>query len=280
MILDGKKVADRHLEILAEDIVDSGLYPHLATIVAGDNPASHLYIKMKQQACERVGIGSVKIALPERATTEAVLEKVVTLNRDAVIDGILVQLPLPKHVDADRVIAAIAPDKDVDGFHPCNLGRLFSGHPLFSPATPLGIMHLLAGYGIATEGKHAVVIGRSVDVGRPLAALLLNADATVTVCHSRTRDLEAIASRADILASAVGKAGFVTPSMVQEGAVVIDVGINYVEGKLTGDVQFDAVKDRAGWITPVPGGVGPMTIAALMENTFRAARLRECTSVI
>jgi methylenetetrahydrofolate dehydrogenase (NADP+)/methenyltetrahydrofolate cyclohydrolase len=280
MILDGKKTADRRLEILTEEIVDAGLYPQLATIVVGDNPASHLYVKMKRQACERVGIGSIKIELPDRATTEAVLEKVVTLNRDAVIDGILVQLPLPKQVDERRVIAAVAPDKDVDGFHPCNLGRLFSGHPLFSPCTPLGIMLLLAEYGIGVEGKNAVVVGRSMDVGRPLAALLLNANATVTVCHSRTRDLETIAARADILISAVGKAGFVTPSMVQEGAVVIDVGINYVDGKLTGDVQFDAVKDRAAWITPVPGGVGPMTIAALMENTFKAARLRECTSVM
>ncbi|MDD1676850.1 MAG: bifunctional methylenetetrahydrofolate dehydrogenase/methenyltetrahydrofolate cyclohydrolase FolD [Methanomicrobiales archaeon] len=279
MILDGKKISDKRLEILNEEIMDSGLYPQLATIVVGDDPASHLYVKMKRQACERVGIGSVKIEMPVRTTTEALIEKITSINRDSVIDGILVQLPLPKQVDSRRVFSAIAPDKDVDGFHPCNLGRLFSGHPLFSPCTPLGIMILLAEYDLPVAGKDAVVIGRSMDVGRPCAALLLNADATVTTCHSATKNLENITSRADILVSAVGKAGFITPSMVRDGAIVIDVGINYVDGKLTGDVLFDSVKDKAAWITPVPGGVGPMTIAALMENTFKAARLRECTSV-
>ena len=205
------------------------------------------------------------------------LEAVARLNNDPDIDGILVQLPLPREVDTTRIIDAIAPEKDVDGFHPYNLGRLLAGTPVFAPCTPLGIMTLLAEYEIPTGGQRAVVVGRSIDVGRPMAALLLNADATVTVCHSKTENLEDEMRRADILVSAVGKAKFVKPDMVKEGATVVDVGINHDEqGKLCGDVDFEAVRERAGAITPVPGGVGPMTIATLMENTFRAARLRTC----
>jgi len=227
-----------------------------------------------------VGIGSIGIDLPADASTERVLEAVVKLNNDPDINGILVQLPLPAGVDTGRVINAIAPNKDVDGFHPCNIGRLFSGDPLFAPCTPQGIMTILEEYRIPIAGKHAVVIGRSIDVGRPMAALLLNADATVTICHSKTGDLKEVARRADILVSAVGKARFVGPDMVKEGAAVIDVGINHDEdGKLCGDVDFEAVKDVAGAITPVPGGVGPMTIATLMENTFKAARLETCNSI-
>ncbi|HQP72305.1 MAG TPA: bifunctional methylenetetrahydrofolate dehydrogenase/methenyltetrahydrofolate cyclohydrolase FolD [Methanoculleus sp.] len=280
MILDGKAVSEKRLELLKEMIEESGLYPRLATVIVGEDPASQMYVRMKHRACERVGIGSIGIDLPADASTERVLEVVVKLNNDPDINGILVQLPLPPGVDTGRVINAIAPNKDVDGFHPCNIGRLFSGDPLFAPCTPQGIMTILEEYRIPIAGKHAVVIGRSIDVGRPMAALLLNADATVTICHSKTGDLKEEARRADILVSAVGKAKFVGPDMVKEGAAVIDVGINHDEdGKLCGDVDFEAVKDVAGAITPVPGGVGPMTIATLMENTFKAARLETCNSI-
>jgi methylenetetrahydrofolate dehydrogenase (NADP+)/methenyltetrahydrofolate cyclohydrolase len=280
MILDGKAVSEKRLELLKEMIEESGLYPRLATVIVGNDPASQMYVRMKHRACERVGIGSIGIDLPADASTERVLEVVVKLNNDPDINGILVQLPLPPGVDTGRVINAVAPNKDVDGFHPCNIGRLFSGDPLFAPCTPQGIMTILEEYRIPIAGKHAVVIGRSIDVGRPMAALLLNADATVTICHSKTGDLKEEARRADILVSAVGKAKFVGPDMVKEGAAVIDVGINHDEdGKLCGDVDFEAVKDVAGAITPVPGGVGPMTIATLMENTFKAARLETCNSI-
>ncbi|MDD4567848.1 hypothetical protein L21_0166 [Methanoculleus chikugoensis] len=277
MILDGKAVSEKRLEILKERIEESGLYPRLATVIVGEDPASQMYVRMKHRACERVGIGSVGIELPADATTERVLEAVARLNNDPDINGILVQLPLPAGVDTTRVIEAVAPDKDVDGFHPCNLGRLFSGAPVFAPCTPQGIMTILEEYDIPIRGKRAVVVGRSIDVGRPMAALLLNADATVTICHSKTENIEAEMRNADILVSAIGKAKFVGPEMVKEGATVIDVGINQDEqGKLCGDVDFEAVKDRAGAITPVPGGVGPMTIATLMENTFMAAKMRTC----
>ncbi len=277
MILDGKAVSEKRLEILKEKIDESGLYPRLATVIVGEDPASQMYVRMKHRACERVGIGSIGIELPADATTGRVLEAVTRLNNDPEINGILVQLPLPSGVDTTRVIEAVAPDKDVDGFHPCSLGRLFSGSPVFAPCTPQGIMTILDEYQIPIAGKRAVVVGRSIDVGRPMAALLLNADATVTICHSKTANLAAEMRAADILVSAIGKAKFVGPDMVKEGATVIDVGINQDEqGKLCGDVDFEAVKDRAGAITPVPGGVGPMTIATLMENTFMAAKMRTC----
>ncbi len=277
MILDGKAVSEKRLELLKERIEESGLYPRLATVIVGEDPASQMYVRMKHRACERVGIGSVGIELRADASTERVLEAVARLNNDPDINGILVQLPLPGEVDTTRVIDAVAPEKDVDGFHPYNLGRLLAGTPVFAPCTPQGIMTILEEYNIPIEGQRAVVVGRSLDVGRPMAALLLNADATVTVCHSKTRNLEAEMRSADILVSAIGRAKFVGPEMVKEGATVIDVGINYDEqGKLCGDVDFEAVKDRAGAITPVPGGVGPMTIATLMENTFWAAKLRTC----
>ena len=277
MMLDGKAVSEKRLELLKEEIEESGLYPRLATIIVGEDPGSKLYVRMKHRACERVGIGSVGIELPEDASTERVLEAVTRLNNDPDINGILVQLPLPSRIDTTRVIDAVAPGKDVDGFHPCNLGRLLAGNPVFAPCTPQGIMTILEEYKIPTAGQRAVVVGRSIDVGRPMAVLLLNADATVTICHSKTKNLEDEMRSADILISAVGRAKFVGPEMVKEGVTVIDVGINYDEqGKLCGDVDFDAVKERAGAITPVPGGVGPMTIATLMENTFRAAKLRTC----
>jgi len=277
-ILDGKKCSEKRLELLKEQIEEDDLYPRLATVIVGEDPASKMYVRMKHRACEQVGIGSVGIELPGSATTGNVLEAVGRLNNDPDIDGILVQLPLPEQVDAERIIAAVSPAKDVDGFHPENLGLLFSGRPRLTPCTPTGIMTLLAEYRIPVAGARAVVAGRSIDVGRPMAALLTNADATVTLCHSRTRDLAGELKQADILVSAVGKALFIRPDMVKAGAVVIDVGINQLEGKLVGDVDFGGVEPVASAITPVPGGVGPMTIATLMENTFRAAKVRACGS--
>lgn len=272
MILDGKKIQEKRLELLREEIDESGLCPRLATIIAGNDPASELYVRMKRAACEKVHIGSVGITLPGTSTTGEIIREITTLNRDPGISGVLVQLPLPPQVNTLQVTGAVSPDKDVDGFHPENLGRLFAGHPVFAPATPLGIINLLDEYAIDPQGMHAVVVGRSIEVGRPMAALLLSRDATVTVCHSKTRDLAALTTQADLLVAAVGKPRFITASMVKEGAVVIDVGTNRVEGVLCGDVDFDRVRDRALAITPVPGGVGPMTIAALMENTFLAAK--------
>jgi methylenetetrahydrofolate dehydrogenase (NADP+)/methenyltetrahydrofolate cyclohydrolase len=279
MILDGKKVSDKRLELLEERIGESGLNPHLATVLVGEDPASQLYVNMKHRACERVGIGSVSIQLPGDVGTEQVVEAVARLNQDALIDGILVQLPLPPQINTADVIAAVSVEKDVDGFHPCNLGKLFTGEPNFVPCTPRGIMTLLQEYQIVTAGKRAVVVGRSIEVGRPLGMLLLAADATVTYCHSKTRDLTSYTRTADILVSAVGTAHLITAEMVGNGATVIDVGTNYLEGKLTGDVDFGPVSAIAGAITPVPGGVGPMTIASLMENTFQAAWNRQCAPV-
>ena len=278
-ILDGKKIADMRLEILKEEIEDSGLYPRLATVIVGADPASQMYIRMKHRACEQVGIGSVGMELAADATTKQVLTAVTQLNDDTGIDGILIQLPLPKQIDTEQVIAAVHPKKDVDGFHPFNLGLLFSGRPRFVPCTPKGIMTLLAEFKIELAGTRAVVVGRSIDVGRPMSALFTNADATVTLCHSKTKNLAEEIRHADILVSAIGKAHFITREMVKPGAVVIDVGINQLNGKLVGDVDFAAVTTIASAITPVPGGVGPMTIATLMENTYRAASMRTCDTV-
>jgi methylenetetrahydrofolate dehydrogenase (NADP+)/methenyltetrahydrofolate cyclohydrolase len=271
MILDGRKISEKRLAALKERIDRQGITPALATVIVGADPASQMYVRMKHRACGQVGISSIGVEMPENATTGEVVARVAALNTDRDVHGILVQLPLPKHIDSEKVIAAVSPAKDVDGFHPCNLGYLFSGKPRFAPCTPLGIMTLLAEYDIPVAGSHAVIAGRSIDAGRPMAALLLNADATVTICHSRTKALAEELRRADILVSAVGKARFIRKDMVKPGATVIDVGINYVDGKLCGDVDFEAVQEIAGAITPVPGGVGPMTIATLMENTLKAA---------
>lgn len=276
MILDGTRIREKRLELLKEQIDESGLTPRLATVIVGNDPASELYVRMKHAACEQVHIGSVRITLPGSATSAEVIREVTALNCDPDISGILVQLPLPPQIDTLKVIESVAPAKDVDGFHPENLGRLFSGHPVFAPCTPLGIMNLLDEYGFGVAGMHAVVVGRSIEVGRPMGALLLSRDATVTTCHSKTRDLPAVTSQADLLVVAIGKARFVGPSMVKEGAVVIDVGTNRADGVLCGDVDFERVKDRASAITPVPGGVGPMTIATLMENTFFAEKRSLC----
>jgi methylenetetrahydrofolate dehydrogenase (NADP+)/methenyltetrahydrofolate cyclohydrolase len=276
MILDGRATADRRIERLKGEIRVSGITPGLATLFVGKDPGSRLYVQMKHRTCERVGIRSVSVELPEEASTEEVVGEIHSLSANSSLDGILVQLPLPRHLNEKEIIAAIPPEKDVDGFTPLSLGRLFSGDPLFVPCTPLGVMALLAEYGLEVGGKDAVVVGRSVEVGRPMAALLLNAGATVTVCHSKTRDLAGKTRGAEILVSAVGKPKFITRDMVREGVVAIDVGITVVGGKPVGDIDFPAVEPLARAITPVPGGVGPMTIAMLMENTLRAARERGC----
>ncbi|NLO77516.1 MAG: bifunctional methylenetetrahydrofolate dehydrogenase/methenyltetrahydrofolate cyclohydrolase FolD [Methanomicrobiales archaeon] len=273
MIIDGKKVSQERIRLLKKEIQESGLSPGLATVIVGEDPASQMYVRMKHKACDDVGIRSIGIVLTDDVTTDDVITHIKSLNEDASVDGILVQLPLPAHIDTKAVIEAVSPEKDVDGFHPRNIGALFSGRPAFVPCTPGGIMTLLREYHIEPRGMNAVVIGRSVDVGRPMAALLLNADATVTICHSKTKDLVEEVRRADLIVSAIGRARFITKDMVSPGAVVIDVGINQDEnGKLCGDVDFESVSTIASAITPVPGGVGPMTIATLMENTFHAAK--------
>jgi methylenetetrahydrofolate dehydrogenase (NADP+) / methenyltetrahydrofolate cyclohydrolase len=276
MIIDGKGLAQRRLEQLRIDIQEKGISPTLATVLVGDDSASALYVRMKHRACEQVGIQSVNVQMDADVSTCDVLERLEELNTDSEIDGILVQLPLPTQVDTHQVINAINPQKDVDGFHPENMGKLIAGLTGPRPCTPKGIMTMLEEYQIQTSGSRAVVVGRSVDVGRPMALMLMLADATVTICHSKTVDLPSITRQADILVSAAGRAGIITADMVQPGATVIDVGTNHVNGKLCGDVEFESVSSIAGAITPVPGGVGPMTIATLMENTVEAA-LKRCT---
>lgn len=278
MILDGKGLAQRRLELLKEDISERGITPTLATVLVGDDPASAMYVRMKHRACEQVGIQSVNVQFSAQTTTRDILDRLKLLNDDPDVDGILVQLPLPTLIDTHRVISAVSPEKDVDGYHPLNMGRLVGGLPGPRSCTPKGIMTILNEYNIQTSGARAVVIGRSVDVGRPMALMLMLADATVTICHSKTTDLPSITRQADILISAAGKADMVTADMVKPGATVIDVGTNQVNGKLRGDVDFESVNKIAGAITPVPGGVGPMTIATLMENTLEAA-LRRCEPV-
>ena len=256
------------------ELKNKGIVPGLAVVIVGNDPASRVYVNNKKKACAEVGFYSEEYALPEETTQEELLALVEKLNKDDQIDGILVQMPLPKHLDEQAVIETISPDKDVDAFHVSNVGRIMIGDYHFLPCTPAGIMELLKSENISAEGKECVVIGRSNIVGKPMAMLLLHANGTVTICHSRTKDLAEKCRRADILVAAVGKAGFVTADMVKEGAVVIDVGMNRnAEGKLCGDVDYDAVEPIASYITPVPGGVGPMTIAMLMKNTLTAAKL-------
>lgn len=258
--------------------------PYLAVILIGDDPASASYVRGKTKAAAEAGIESDTLTYDSTFTETDLLRLIADLNADDRVDGILVQLPLPPHIDEQKVIRAIDPDKDVDGFHPINVGRLLIGQPGFPPATPAGIIELLRRSNIETRGQHAVVIGRSNIVGKPVANLLLQpgTDATVTICHSRTRNLAEITRQADILVAAIGRPRFITADMVKDGVAVIDVGVNRVEDpsrprgyRLTGDVDFDAVAEKAGWITPVPGGVGPMTIAMLLQNTMKAARLHE-----
>ena len=276
-LIDGRAVAKALKEEIAQRtqaMIAQGVTPHLAVVLVGEDPASQVYVRNKENGCIKAGIRSTVIRLEEDCTQQELEETVKRLNADASVDGILVQLPLPKHLNEASVLRLIDPDKDVDGFHAMNSGRLMNGQPGFVPCTPLGVMKLLEAYGIDPAGKHAVVIGRSNIVGKPMAMLLLRANATVTICHSRTQNLAEITRQADILVAAVGRANFVTADMVKPGAAVIDVGINRVDGRLVGDVDFDAVSGVAGCITPVPGGVGQMTIAMLLANTLDAAAKR------
>lgn len=274
-IIDGKVISAAVKERVKKGVAElneKGITVGLAVIIVGEDPASKIYVANKKKACEALGIISEEYALPESTTEEELLALVDELNRKKSINGILCQLPLPRHLDEKLIINSILPEKDVDAFHPANVGRIMIGDYDFVPCTPAGIMEMLAYENISPEGKNCVVIGRSNIVGKPMAMLLLHKNGTVTVCHSKTQNLKEICSKADILVAAVGKAKFVTADMVKEGAVVIDVGMNRVDGKLYGDVDYEAVKEKASAITPVPGGVGPMTIAMLMQNTLTAAR--------
>ena len=278
IIIDGNKIAQDIRQAVREETLvltrRTGIVPGLAVVLAGDDPASKVYVGRKAKACAEAGFLSREYKLPADVGEAELLALIRDLNQDRQIHGILVQLPLPKHIVTDKIIAAIDPNKDVDGFHPANVGRLVTGSPLFIPCTPRGIMELIARTGIELSGKDAVVIGRSNIVGKPIAFLLLAQNATVTMCHSKTKDLPAVARRADVLIAAIGKPRMITADMVKDGAVVIDVGVNRLEnGKLAGDVAFDEVAPKASAITPVPGGVGPMTIAMLMKNTLDAASM-------
>ena len=274
-IIDGKALAEKLQAKLAEKTAklkeETGQEPGLVVILVGDNPASQVYVRNKERSALAAGFRSEVVRLPESTSQEELLTLIAKYNQDPAWHGILVQLPLPAHIDDEAVLLAIDPDKDVDGFHPTNMGRLWSGHPLMIPSTPAGIMEMFREYKVVLEGKNAVVIGRSNIVGKPMAQLLLSKNATVTLTHSRTHHLAKIAKKADILVVAIGRGHFVTKDFVKEGAVVIDVGMNRDEnGKLIGDVKFDEVAEVASLITPVPKGVGPMTITMLMEQTYQA----------
>lgn len=277
-IINGKEISEATREDIALEVAQlkrQGITPGLAVILVGDDPASRVYVNNKKKACAQLGMLSEEYALAADTTMEELLRLIDTLNRRDDIHGILCQLPLPKHLDEKAVINAISPEKDVDAFHPVNVGGIMIGDYKFLPCTPAGVMEMLRRSNIDVAGKHCVVIGRSNIVGKPMAMLLLHANATVTVCHSRTQNLKEICRTADVLVASVGKAGFVTADMVKEGAVVIDVGINRnAEGKLCGDVDFASVEPIASAITPVPGGVGPMTITMLMQNTLAAAKYK------
>ena len=276
-IIDGKLVSASVRKQLAEETAalrDKGIVPGLAVVMVGDDPASAIYVRNKEKACEEIGIYSEIHKLPEDTTENSLLDLLKSLNDDDRIDGVIVQLPLPSEISGDRVINAISPDKDVDAFHPLNVGKILIGNFSFLPCTPAGVMKLLEYYGIDVTGKECVVIGRSNIVGKPQAALLMHKNGTVTVCHTKTKDLLSHTIKADIIVVAVKKAGFLTGDMIKEGAVVIDVGINRDEnGKICGDVDFASAEKKASFITPVPGGVGPMTVTMLMQNTVTAAKL-------
>ena len=271
--IDGKALAAQVKERVREEAAKLPRKPGRAVILVGENPASQVYVNGKEKDCTECGIQSFSHRLPAETSQEELLALVRELNEDRLVDGILCQLPLPKGLDEDAVINAIAPDKDVDCFHPFNVGRMSIGEPVFLPCTPAGVMEMLRAYAVPVKGKNCVVLGRSNIVGKPMAMLLTQADGTVTVCHSKTEHLEEFTRQADILVSAIGKTGFVTADMVKDGAVVIDVAMNRDEnGKLCGDVDFAAVEPKASYITPVPGGVGPMTRAMLMENILTASK--------
>ncbi len=277
-IFDGKAVREYNLDKIAEQVEklkEKGVLPTLAVIIVGSDPASRIYVNNKKAACERTGMRSLEYALPEETTTEELLELIDKLNADKEVNGILCQLPVPKHIDKNAVLERILPEKDVDCFHPENVGRLSIGNGELVPCTPMGMVKLLEYENIDPKGKHCVIIGRSDIVGKPMAMLMLARNATVSICHSKTVNLAEITRQADILVAAVGIAKFVKADMVKEGAIVLDVGMDRDEnGKLCGDVDFDEVKEKASFITPVPGGVGPMTIAMLMRNTLTAADIQ------
>ncbi|MFO7831351.1 MAG: bifunctional methylenetetrahydrofolate dehydrogenase/methenyltetrahydrofolate cyclohydrolase FolD [Desulfuromonadaceae bacterium] len=277
-LIDGKALAAQMREQLAQSVVEleqKGVVPGLAVVLVGDDPASRVYVSMKEKACAKAGIFSDEHRLPAETSQEELLALVDKLNNDPRIDGILVQLPLPEHIDEDAVITSIATEKDVDGFHPESVGRLVTGNPTFKSCTPYGVMKMLESINYDLNGKEVVVVGRSNIVGKPLALMCLAENATVTVCHSRTQDLPGHVKRADVVIAAVGRTEMVKGEWIKDGAVVIDVGINRQEdGKLLGDVEFAAASEKASYITPVPGGVGPMTITMLLENTVQSARRR------
>ena len=274
VLIDGKKISGEIRNRLSKEIQElkkkTGKTPGLATVLVGDDPASAVYVRNKNKICGELGFQSFEQKLSADTSEEKLLQLVGELNSNKDVHGILVQLPLPDQIDSEKILQAIDPKKDVDGFHPVNVGKLVVGNSLLTPCTPTGIIALLDRYDIEISGKNAVIIGRSNIVGKPVSMLLLHRNATITICHSRTQNLEEVTRSADILVAAVGRANFVTDEMVSEGTVVIDVGINRVDGKLTGDVDFEPVSKKASHITPVPGGVGPMTIALLMENTLKA----------
>ncbi len=276
-IIDGKVLAQQVRAGLAKEsaavLAKTGIKPGLATILVGDDPASHLYVKSKQKACDAAGIYIDDSKLPANTTQADLLVLISQKNADPKIHGILVQLPLPKHIDSKVILDAVSAQKDADGFHPYNFGRLVEGSPIFEACTPKGVIKMIESTGLSIEGKRAVVLGRSNIVGKPLALMLLHRNATVTICHSKTKDLPALCREAELLLVAIGKAKFVTADMVREGAVVIDVGTNRLpDGKVVGDVDFESVSQKAAWISPVPGGVGPMTIAMLLDNTVESAK--------
>ena len=273
-LIDGKAIAQQVESEVRDALAKLPFKPSLVAIRVGNDPASELYVRNKARKAHELGLRGTELIFDVSMSETQLLAQVEKLNRDDDVDGILVQLPLPPQIDSKKVIKAVDPRKDVDGFHPMNVGLLHLGQRSLVPCTPAGVMRLIASTGVAIEGARAVVIGRSDIVGKPVAALLLQQNATVTICHSKTRELAAVAREADILVAAIGKPRFVTADMVKQDAVVIDVGINRVDGKLMGDVDFQNVRDVASWITPVPGGVGPMTIAMLMSNTVTAARAR------
>ena len=277
-IIDGKSTAFETCEkvrLRVDTLLKNGVEPCLAVIIVGDDPASRVYVNNKKKKCAAVGIKSLEFALPAQTTQRELLELIEKLNQNSLVNVILCQLPLPEHIDEKAVIEAIDPQKDVDCFCDVNVGKLWTGNAVFLPCTPAGVMEMLRQYNIEVSGKSCVIVGRSNIVGKPLAALMLQKNATVTVCHSKTRELASVCRSADILVAAVGRAKFITADMVRDNAVVIDVGINRDEnGKLCGDVDFDAVKDKASFITPVPGGCGPMTIAMLMQNTVKACEIQ------
>ncbi len=273
--IDGKEVSASVRNDITEKVKElsaKGVIPGLAVIIVGNDPASRVYVNNKKKGCEQTGMNSFEYALPEETTTEELIALIEKLNGEKDVHGILCQLPVPEHIDEEKVLNAISPDKDVDAFHPVNCGKVMTGDYTFAPCTPAGMVEMLKYYNIPIAGKHCVIIGRSNIVGKPMAMLMLKENATVTVCHSRTQNLAEITKQADILVAAVGRPKFVTPDMVKDGAVVLDVGINRMEdGKLCGDVDFDAVCEKTSYITPVPGGVGPMTITMLLKNTLAAA---------